>query len=305
MNKGFMASCLRIAALLLVLYWTGCGTATSIYRKVPFVGSHSDLKKRVLLMPIVNQSALDEERVEEMNADLIQRLSMEKDLIVKPGKTQPNPTLAIRRSPLYGVVINQGLVKMADAMGMNVLVATVMNPAEVYTKKTGFWIFKGVKREIEISIVVNAIDVVNGTLFLSNLESKRVKIFSGEEMINFEPVRTLAPEELDKIMSRLFKAQTSAITDNLRAHPWMGKILSVNGDKAVINAGADVGIREGMVFDVFGNGDPIKSFSGRTYYLRGAKEGEVKVEDLSGDRAQVVPLEGSPSLVVGQVIREK
>ena len=305
MNKGFMASWLRLAALLMVLCWTGCSTATSIYGKVPFVGSRSDLKKRVLLMPIVNQSGLDEERVEEMNADLLNRLSMEKDLIVKTATAQPNPTLALRRTPLYGVVINPGLTKMADEMGMNVLVATVMNPVEVYTKKTGFWIFKGVKREIEISIVVNAIDVVNGTLFLSNLESKRVKILPEEDLINYEPARTLAPEELDKIMSRLFKAQTSAITDTLRAHPWMGKILTVDGKKAVINAGADVGIREGMAFDVFGNGEPIKSFSGRTYYLRGAKEGEIEVEDLSEDRALVVLLEGSGSMTAGQVIREK
>jgi hypothetical protein len=305
MNKGFMASWLRIVALLLVLYWTGCSTATSIYGKVPLIGSRSDLKKRVLLMPIVNQSGLDEERVEEMNADLIQRLTTEEDLVLTIGKAQPNPTLAIRRSPLYGVVINQGLTKMADEMGMNVLVATVLNPVEVYTKKTGFWFFKGVKREIEISIVVNAIDVVNGTLFLSNLESKRVKILPEEDLINYEPARALAPEELDKIMSRLFKAQTSAITDTLRAHPWMGKILSVQGDKAIINAGADVGIKEGMVFDVFGNGEPIKSYSGRTYFLRGAKEGEIEVEDLSEDRAQVVLLEGGRSMTAGQVIREK
>jgi hypothetical protein len=180
-----------------------------------------------------------------------------------------------------------------------------MNPVEVYTKKTGFWFFKGVKREIEMSIVVNAIDVVNGTLFLSNLESKRVKILPEEDLINFEPARTLAPEELDKIMSRLFKAQTSAITDTLRAYPWMGKILTVDGKKAVINAGADVGIREGMTFDVFGNGEPIKSFNGRTYYLRGAKEGEIEVEDLSEDKARVVLLEGSGSMTAGQVIREK
>lgn len=256
-------------------------------------------------MPILNQSGLEEDRVEEMNADLIQRLSDEKDLVVKTAEARPQPTLAIRRSPLYGVVTDPGLTRMADEMGVNVLVSTVLNPVEVYTKKTGFWIFKGVKREIEISIVVNAIDVVNGTLFLSNLESKRVKIFPDEDMIDFEAERTLAPEELDKIMSRLFNAQTSAITDTLRRHPWMGKILSVDGNKAIINAGSDVGISEGMVFDVFGNGEPIKSFNGRTYYLRGAKEGEIQVEDLGENRAQVVLLEGSRSLVAGQVIREK
>ena len=137
MNKGLTASWLKLAALLMVFFWTGCSTTTSIYGKVPFLNPRSDLKKRVLLMPIVNQSGLDQDRVEEMNADLIQHLSMEKDLIVKTATAQPNPTLAIRRSPLYGVVINPGLTKMADEMGMNVLVATVMNPVEVYTKKKG------------------------------------------------------------------------------------------------------------------------------------------------------------------------
>ena len=85
----------------------------------------------------------------------------------------------------------------------------------------------------------------------------------------------------------------------------MGRILAVNGTEAIINAGADVGITEGMVFEVFGNGESVKSFSGRTYYVRGAKAGEIKVVDVSKDRAQVVLLEGSDLMMEGQVIREK
>ena len=75
MAKGLMASWLWFVALSMIFNWTGCSTTKSIYGKVPFIGPRSDLKKRVLLMPIVNQSGLDEDRVEEMNADLIQHLT--------------------------------------------------------------------------------------------------------------------------------------------------------------------------------------------------------------------------------------
>jgi hypothetical protein len=176
---------------------------------------------------------------------------------------------------------------------------------EVYTKRTGFWFLRGVKRHMEISILINAIDVVTGTLFLSNLERRRIKILPEENLFGLGAARTLSPEELNKIMSRLFKAQVSAITRTLRDHPWIGKIISVDGDKAVISGGADVGIKEGMFFEVFGRGEPIESYSGRIYYARGAKEGEITAVDVIRDRSLAVPVNGIFLLRPGQIIREK
>ena len=78
MKKRYLASWFCLAAFVMVLSWAGCGTTTSIYGKVPLIGPRSDLKKRVLLMPIVNQTGLEEERVEELTDDLIEHLRVHK-----------------------------------------------------------------------------------------------------------------------------------------------------------------------------------------------------------------------------------
>jgi hypothetical protein len=197
------------------------------------------------------------------------------------------------------------LAKRAEEMCMNVVITIVISPFEIRRKKTGIWPFRKTKTEFEVSMVVNALDVTNGTLFLTNLESKRVKAQEEGDFLVLEGKEPrIDGAALDKALPKIVKAQTSAIAAALEDHPWSGRILSADEDGVMISAGTDIGLKAESVFEVFARGEPIRSASGKSLFLLGPKVGEVKTVQIMESYATAVPL-GEARFNAGQVIRIK
>ena len=111
-------------------------------------------------------------------------------------------------------------------------------------------------------------------------------------------------KQLDKRLSEILEHQADAIIDGLNDKPWTGRVLSANRESIVINAGKDVGINKGKVFNVFGKGELIRSVSGRSIYLLGQKVGEIKTVKVMDSHSSATPVSGG-SFKAGQVIRVK
>ncbi|MFC1868472.1 hypothetical protein ACFL0H_10100 [Thermodesulfobacteriota bacterium] len=161
---------------------------------------------------------------------------------------------------------------------------------------------------MEISISLNAMDVINGTLFLTNLEVKKIKIEKevpegSEERLDDNRL-DIDDKTLDKALRPILKNHSSLVIDALSHEPWSGKI-TLEGSKAIrINGGKDIGITEGRVFEVFGEGELIHSVSGRAYSFLGTKLGEIKTEKVMQDYSLAAPLKGQ-QFKDGQVIKLK
>ena len=91
-----------------------------------------------------------------------------------------------------------------------------------------------------------------------------------------DPLSHIGEKKFKNALAEMVENQASAITEVLKEEPWSGKILSVDGKLLVINAGRDVGLITGSLFEVFGKGESIQSVNGRSYYLLGPKMGEIK-----------------------------
>lgn len=63
------------------------------------------------------------------------------------------------------------------------------------------------------------------------------------------PLGAASREAIEKGVGELVK--------KLRNVPWQGRVADVRGEKVYINAGSDIGIKAGMKFDVFEQGDAI------------------------------------------------
>jgi hypothetical protein len=321
MKKGKI--CFLVVLLVGLIPWAGCSSTKSFYRGVMPGKTYTDLKKRVLFLPIMDQAALGEAKVAALTSQLITLLDEKGNfLIVSP--TNPVPASAKIRSPGYGVVMDPDQAKWAEEKGMNVLMTTVISPLEVQRKKKGIWPFRKFRRELEISMVVNALDVTNDTLLLTHLESRKIKLPALDELeesdFEFDPeyyekrmqtrhTQRFKPseinkEEFDEAWVEIIKDQASTITDALNEYPWSGRILSVDSETVVINAGQDVGLTEGYAFEVFSKGEPIVSGTGRTFHLLGQKAGEIKVTKIMNQHAFAVATEGG-SFIPGQIIRSK
>jgi hypothetical protein len=160
---------------------------------------------------------------------------------------------------------------------------------------------------------VNAFDVINGTLLLTRLESVKIRTMADiidedwEEEENAQPQK-IKPEidekTLTKSLSEIVENQAAEVSSALRERPWLGRIMSSDASGTFINAGSDVGVKPGSVFEVLGPGETIASASGRTLALPGSAVGEIQVTEVMKDRALTSVQEGA-SFKAGQVIRFK
>jgi hypothetical protein len=151
--------------------------------------------------------------------------------------------------------------------------------------------------------VVNAADTMNETLFLTHLESTKMKVHK-EFREDKDLSGITAHKAFIKTFSRLLEREASAVKKALDDHPWAGKVLSVKGQKVMITAGKDVGAAPGDIFEVFGRGEPLRTVGGTHLFVRGPKLGEVRVTEVMGDYSVAVPVNAA-KFQAGQIIRLK
>ena len=276
----------------------------SVYKDVvPWESAGGDkLRKRVVVAPFFDQANLGKARVEELRAEFIALLK-EDDALLIYDIQELAPTRVKIRSPKYGIVTDPDLAKRAEAMGMNVLVTLVLSPIEIEYRRVGFYPFRWLKKELEVSMVANATDTINGTLFLTSLESKKLKV-PKELQEDKDLQEILAHKDFIKAATQILDRQASAVKKGLRDHPWAGKVLSVAGEKVMISAGGDVGVIVGDVFEVFKRGEPIRAAGGTHIFLLGPKVGEVQVSQIMEKHSAATPL-GNTKFQAGQIIRLK
>ena len=186
---------------------------------------------------------------------------------------------------------------------MSALITSVLNPLDSKIKTKYFWPIKRVKREVEVSLVVNVFNPINGTLYLTNMESRKKEVETDEVELQ-QKEWDLEPAVLNEQLRQMIKDQASIITDVLEDQPWTGQIVEINELGVQINGGKDIGIISGNIFDVFGGGEKIESVSGRTLSLLGSKVGEIQVKNVSENHSLAVKL-SDIQLEAGQLIRLK
>ena len=317
MKTGMMRSICTVILLSLFFMYTGCSTTKNIYRKiskssksayqkVTFQNRAADsLKKRVLLMPFMDRAGLGEKRLAGMTATFSSLLENDDYLILHRTET-PIPTTGKLRSPEYGIIIDPDQAKKAEEMGMNVLLTVIISPFEFHSVRAGIWPFRHTKKEVEVSIFVNALDITNGTLLMTHIESRQLDLEEGlmewEEEDEKELRRSIDEKDLEKALADMVEEQAEALTRNLKTHPWAGRILSAQKGEVIISAGRDVGVAPGNIFEVYDRGEAILSQTGRSYYLLGTKVGEVKTVQVMDSYASAVPL-SKETLRAGYLIR--
>ena len=310
---GFMRGAMKPLLLLLLclaLFATGCATTKKLYNKMS--PDTSGLKKRILVLPFWDQAGLGEEKLEQLATQFLSLLNKDGVFVIERVKRLPGVADRVR-TPEFGIVTDPEYARRADQLGMNLMLTAVFTPLETQRIKTGIWPLRKIKDETEIAMYVNAFDVINGTLLLTRLESVKIRTVPDivdedwEDEENPEPQKVkpeIDEKTLVKSLTEIVENQAAEVGSALRERPWLGRILSSDASGTFINAGSDVSVKLGSVFEVLGPGESIPSASGRTLALPGLPVGEVKVTEVTKDRAAVSIPEGA-SFKAGQVIRFK
>jgi len=274
-----------------------CSTPKTVVDKI--VTRTPDLKKRVMIAPLVDQAEFGSERTTQIGKNFVERLRKSPHLLLYQD-SQGIHSGRDSKSPEYGIVIPPELVKRAQDLGMNALIIAVLNPLEATSRKTGIWPFREMSRIIEISMTVNIVDTVSGCLYLTQLDSEEMDFLIDE--LPGRDENEVIDQIIEAKMPRILKRQSSAAIKNLIKQPWTGQILSVENGMIKINGGKDVGIRPDQSFAVFARGESITCSAGRSFDIIGKKIGKIKTTAIMENHSLAEPV-GEGLFLAGQTIR--
>ncbi len=291
---------LATIVLFIILLPAGCRTGTSLVSRA--VPANNWPRKKVMLMPAADLTGIPLDESADNISEGLGRIL---------GKTgffklfHQNKTEGF--SPFEpGEPIDPELVKEAKEMGMNAIIFETLNPIEINQVKTGIWPFRRKARRSTVSMNVDILDVNRGTIILSK-EVADTTTFSDEEASG-EEEKSINTETkkiaLEECLPDLLKKAAKAATLSLNGQVWTGSIVSADNKGIIINAGRDVGLRPGIVFEVFGEGEPITSFKGQTYRLPGPKVGEIRIVGIKSRHSSAEPINGT-AFKSGQIIMVK
>ena len=294
-------TCMRFTLLLLFLIQgIGCGTMESLYHTV-MPGDDDGLKKRVWVIPFLDQAGVGEPKMAEITADLEGLLEKTGRFVVMKGiETTSSPQIIL--TPGLAFILSPALIKSADEMGINVMVVGALRPFETDRRREGIWPFRKTRQKVDISVLVNAVDVIDGGFLLSHLENVDEEYSSSGE--GEERKSTLKRETLDAALSEILESQADKIVAELRAHPWRGRVTSADAGGFLVNGGEDVGLENGSVLEVYGTEGSVRSADGRILPLLGDKVGEIEVVKVLDSSVEATPLTGGP-FEAGQVVQKK
>ena len=289
-------TCLCLLSLLLAA--SGCSTTKNLTKKVlpdswarKIMTNEADLKKRVMIFPFVDQAGVGPEMTKKLGHDFYEHLRETPNLLLYDPPDGIFSTQAME-SPQFGVVTSSKLVDIATDMGMNALMIGVLNPVEIAVHKTGIWPFDGWKKIYTVSAAVNVIGTASKTLIYTDiaLEEYDMSLEESGQLDQENYIRKITLEALPDLIHKLGSIMDFKVSDE----PWTGKIVAVDGDTIMINAGTEVGLEDNAVFKVFSVGESISSGTGRTIHLLGETVGEIKVTSVMEKHSLAEPLDGGP-----------
>ena len=300
MIRVVLTSMRPILILLLLIQGIGCGTIGSLYNTV-MPRDEDKIKKRVWVVPFLDQAGVGEKITAQTAADLEGLLEETgRFLVIKGMKTTPSSHIVLTPESVF--MVNPALIKSADVMGIDIMIVGALSPFETNSRREGIWPFRKTKQKVDISLLVNAVDVIDGSSFLSHLESVENEASSSGE--GEERKSTLKRTTLNEALSEIIENQAEVITEELRAHPWRSRVTSVDAEGLLVDGGRDIGLENGSVFEVYGIEGSIQSSDGRNLPLLGDKVGEIEVVKVLDASVEATPLSGGP-FEAGQVIQVK
>jgi hypothetical protein len=212
--------------------------------------------------------------------------------------------------PEFGIWSDPELLKKAEEEGLSILLLPILNPFEVHEIRTGIWPLLKSKQEVVLSMTLNAFDPVHRMVYLIHLESRRITLPKFDQGLGFGDPATnerkweSIPETAwQKHWSHIIARQTAVFLKETAKRSWTGQIVSTESETVSINAGLDIGLRDGLVCEVFEKVESIGP-NGWKVFSEGSKVGEIRITKTMDRTALAVPLDKA-EIKPGQLIRVK
>jgi len=253
-------------------------------------------------MPVINLTGLTSDELVEAKSEEVGTILRKSGLFIvyQHNKTEQPYSFQV------GKPVDPELLRVSQERGMNALVFETVNPIEVNLVRKGIWPFRARAQRFTVSVNIDIVDVNTGTVILGEDIAKDVT-FLGEE-IRTETEETPYAEKkaraLKECLPEILKKAARSAAHSLNQQVWTGRIVSLDQQRIVVDAGRDVGLRPGVVLEVFCKGECITSCTGQTYELPGVKVGEIKIVALKTCHSFAEAVKGT-DYQPGQIVKVK
>jgi hypothetical protein len=290
--------CILLATIILL--FAGCGMRALLTSKL--FPDNDWPKKRVMVMPANDLTGIAfHESIDTISKELTKIL----------GKTGcfnlcPHNKMKKFHSFTPGESIDPELLREAKERGMNAIIFETINPIELNPGKSGIWPFRKKGWNCAVSMNIDIVDVNSETILLSKEIADNITLSSEETTEETEKGGNIETKKkaLKECLPDILKEAANAASLSLNQKVWTGRIVSIDTKEIIINAGSDVGLRPGVVLEVFSKGEYITSFNKQTYQLPGPKAGEIKIVSIQQHHSFAEPMKEG-NFKPGQIIRIK
>lgn len=258
-------------------------------------------KKRVMIMNAHDLTGLGLNRAAEtVSEGLAEHLKKTGFFYVFRNTTEQPPFFE------PGEPIPTELLRHANDMGMNAIIFETINPMEITPTTSGLWPFRKKARMFRVSINLDIVDARRRTLLLSKefAHSATVKGEGAEDENEGHPGGETEKRILLDQIQKVIKKAAETASNSLNHEIWTGTIVSIDAQQITVNAGEDVGLKPGVVLEVYAYGEPITSWKDQTYHLPGKKVGEIKTVRIESRHSIATPLNSS-GFKAGQTVKIK
>jgi len=291
---------LTICALFSLSLLAGCGMRALLTSQL--LPDNDWPKKRVMVMPAADLTGIPlHESIDTIREELTK-------ILQKTGYFNLCPHNKTKKYHSFtpGESIDPELLREAKERGMNAIIFETINPIELNPGKSGIWPFRKKAWSCTVSMDIDIVDVNSETILLSKEIADNITLSSEETTEQTEKGGTTETKKkaLKECLPDILKEAANAASLSLNQKFWTGRIVSIDTKEIIINAGSDVGLRPGVVLEVFSKGEYITSFNKQTYQLPGPKAGEIKIVSLKTMHSIAKPIDGD-GFKVGQIVRVK
>ena len=291
---------LTICALFSLLFFAGCGMRALLTSQL--LTDNDWPKKRVMVMPATDLTGVAfHESIDIISEELTK-------ILQKTGCFNLYPHNKTKKFHSFtpGESIDPELLREAKERGMNAIIFETINPIQLNPGKSGIWPFRKKAWDCTVSMNIDILDVTSETLLLSKEIAGNITLSSEETTEETEKDGNTETKKmaLTKCLPDILKEAANAASLSLNQKAWTGRIVSIDTKEIIINAGSDVGLRPGVVLEVFSEGEYITSFNEQTYQLPGPKVGEIKIVGLKTRHSLAEPINGN-GFKAGQIVKVK
>jgi hypothetical protein len=202
-----------------------------------------------------------------------------------------------------GRIDSFGLGAFGRPRGLEYVVVGTLNGLAFRDEKKGFWLWKGTRYTLRVTMRLEIVDSATGTKLLDEPFANEVELDENRyEILKAAPVPPLA--EISQPLERILRDAAKRTCAALKERPWQGFVTEAGNGRLVLSTGSAAGLAAGTRLEVFGPGQLMQSKDGQRFLKPGAKVGEAEVASVAADRAEARLARPQPNLA-GGVVRLK